>query len=230
MRPNPTASFFLQSGVFVTGLLFLLLTGCVSKQASTALPVIHGVSATVRVESRCDGSRGPYGTSASVRREADALVFEFLCDDPDPWATHLRRDAPLYEEEVVEVFLAPGVASPTNYFEFEISPTGVLFDARVFNPCGLHACIEVDTAWNCPGAEWGAQIDADARRWTARLKLPLDSLGPDARSTQEWRLNLYRIERPRNGRPTELQCWSPTLTDPGSFHRAAQFGIWRMER
>ena len=56
-----------------------------------------------------------------------ALHVRFDCADRDAWGTYRERDDPLYEEEVVEVFLAPGEADPRRYVELEVSPAGVLF-------------------------------------------------------------------------------------------------------
>ena len=59
-----------------------------------------------------------------------------------------RRDEPLYEEDVVEVFIDP-FGGGTTYYEFEVSPRGVLFDALIHNT--LDGNKEVDTAWIAEG-------------------------------------------------------------------------------
>src|SRR5581483_8361662 len=45
-----------------------------------------------------------------------ALYVRFDCDDRDIWGTFTQRDEPIYDEEVVEVFLASGADDPHNYF------------------------------------------------------------------------------------------------------------------
>src|SRR5918912_1166835 len=79
-----------------------------------------------------DGS-GPAVQQTVLRVCADAwmLYVRFECEDRDIWGTYTRRDDPIYDEEVVEVFIAPGLEDPIRYCEFEVSPNGVLFDARV---------------------------------------------------------------------------------------------------
>src|SRR5262245_11180750 len=89
--------------------------------------------------------------SARVGGDARALYVRFDCEDSEPWGTMRLRDDPIYEEEVVEVFLAPGLEPPRTYFEFEVSPAGVLFDARVENPHGRRSDMKVHTAWDCEG-------------------------------------------------------------------------------
>jgi hypothetical protein len=67
---------------------------------------------------------------------AHALFVRFDCRDPQARATFTARDAPLWQEDAVEVFLAAGVADPETYIELEVNPLGALFDARVANPGG----------------------------------------------------------------------------------------------
>ena len=52
------------------------------------------------------------------------LYVGFYCVDADIWGTYAARDDPLYEEEVVEVFLCPS-GDLRHYFEIEVSPRRV---------------------------------------------------------------------------------------------------------
>src|SRR5580765_718647 len=65
---------------------------------------------------RADGS-GPsvFPTTVRVCESDEALFVRFECEDRDIWGTYTERDDPLYEEEAVEVFLAPGGADPVEY-------------------------------------------------------------------------------------------------------------------
>ncbi len=177
-----------------------------------------------------DGS-GPatWKTAVRVCRDRFGLAVRFDCADRFAWGTHTERDDPLWQEEVVELFLGIGQADPRHYFEFEISPRGVLFDARVDNPTSKRADLSVDTSWNCPGIRWGAGAKETLlatglpEDWWAVLVLPWASLSaselPDI-----LRANFYRIERPTGGAP-EFSAWSPTLADPPDFHQPARFGF-----
>lgn len=168
--------------------------------------------------------RSPAQHQTVVRAGADqqALAVHFQCTDPDIWATMSKRDQPIYEEEVVELFLSPGPDTPTDYFEFEINPDGVLFDARIHNP-GQHGPIIVDHGWDCPGIRWAAARHDAINQWEACLYLPWAGLLGSAPPPHLWRGNFYRIERPREAAP-EFSCWSPTLVEPANFHIPAHFG------
>jgi len=172
-----------------------------------------------------DGS-GPAGqqTRARVCYDAQALYVHFDCDDRDIWGTCTQRNDPIYDEEVVEVFLGPGEADLVHYFEFEISPNGVLFDARIYNPTSERTELEWDESWNCPGIRWQAVRDDAANQWSAAIAIPWAGVAPPGDLPKVWRANFYRIERPRDAAP-EFSCWSPTMTEPADFHKSAYFGV-----
>lgn len=154
-----------------------------------------------------------------------ALYVRFDCEDRDAWGTFERRDDPIYEEEAVEVFLAPGGEDPTRYFEFEVSPRGTVFDARIHNPTSQRADMTGDPAWDCPGLRWAAGPGTDRQDWWAVLAIPWAGLLPPGEDLPRvWRANFYRIERPSDAEP-ELSGWSPTLTRPADFHKPARFGV-----
>lgn len=174
---------------------------------------------------RADGrARADQQTRVRVAHDGASLLVRFDCDDRDAWGTHRRRDDPLWEEEAVELFLAPGTEDPKVYFEFEVSPHGVLFDAIVRNPSGRRAELVVDRSWDCPGLRWRARREDAGAIWSAELAIPWDAVAPHTAVPRWWRANFYRIERPRDG-AAEFSCWSPTFTDPADFHRPERFGI-----
>jgi len=170
-----------------------------------------------------DGGAPRWSTRAGLAWSSDRLVVWFECEDTDAWGTLAERDAPLWTEEAVELFVAPGAADPRRYFEIEVSPRGVVFDAVVDSPHGDRRGLAVDAGWDCPGLETTVQPMGRAQDWRATISLPWAAVGPPTPS-RDWRLNLFRIERPRNGAPTEFSAWSPTFACPADFHRPARFG------
>jgi hypothetical protein len=173
-----------------------------------------------------DGS-GPaeQQTRARVCCDAHAIYVRFDCDDCDIWGTYTQRNEPIYDEEVVEVFLGPGEADPVRYFEFEVSPNGVLFDARIYNPTSQRSELEWDESWDCPGIRWQAERDDAANHWSAVIAIPWAPVAPPYGDLPPvWRANFYRIERPHGAVP-EFSCWCPTMTEPADFHKPAHFGV-----
>src|ERR1051325_9659467 len=60
------------------------------------------------------------------------LYIAFECEDADIWGTLTDRYDPIYDEEVVENFLCP-TGDVRRYYEINVSPRNVLFDAIVEN-------------------------------------------------------------------------------------------------
>ena len=155
------------------------------------------------------------------------LFVRFDCADTDIWGTYTQRDDAIYDEEVVEIFIAPGDATPVDYYEFEVSPNGVLLEVFAHNPTGDRAQMQLDFTWDCAGLQWVAQRDDAQNQWRVIYALPWASIGAPADLPTIWRANFYRIDRPRNGEP-EFSCWSPTMIDPADFHRPGYFGYLRI--
>jgi len=168
-----------------------------------------------------DGAVPDQATTVRVAHDAGALLVRFDCDDRDIWATHVDRDAPLWEEEAVELFVAPGGDDPAGYLEFEVNPLGTVFDARVVNPRGRRDSMRVDASWNAAGLNVAVSRPS-LRSWRVELAIPWSDLcaGDPPRV---WRANFFRIERPHDA-AAEFSCWSPTFTRPADFHKPALFG------
>jgi Carbohydrate-binding family 9 len=161
-------------------------------------------------------------TSVRVGRRGDALCIRFDGRDRAIVARHRAHDAPLWEEDVFEVFLAPGDESPRRYFELEVNPLGAVFDARVESPELRRASMHVETAWDCAGLR--ARVACRPGRWSADLRIPITALC-DGAFPPRWRANFYRIDRGTSGEPDEFSAWSPTFADPPDFHVPERFGI-----
>ena len=156
-------------------------------------------------------------TSVRVAWDADEMRVLFHAADTQIRATLTARDAPLYTEEVVEVFLDP-VGDGRCYFEIEVNPLNAVLDLVLRRNRSGYA---KDISWDCEGLRTCVRRDADA--WSAELAIPFPSLAaapPDPGTT--WRANFLRIDRPP-GVPRELSAWSPTGI--ANFHVPEQFGI-----
>ena len=167
-------------------------------------------------------------TSVAAWFDADRLSVLFSGADDHVVARHFERDAPLYEEDVVEVFLAPAAA--TVYFELEVSPKGTLFDARIESPDGERSTMRADRAWDCEGlfaAVRTASESGGISTLDILLRIPfaaLDRATPAAGET--WRANFFRIDRhPVHG--DEFSAWQPTFRTPPDFHVTGSFGTLR---
>ena len=162
--------------------------------------------------------------------DADYLYLGWICTDSDIQGTMTQRDSNLWEEEVVECFLAP--QEPTRYFELEWNPLGTIFDAMITNYLGkdgLSSRIEGDRSWDARNMKSIVVVEGTRnnheskdKEWRVEIALPFSDLNVAApKSGDCWRGNFYRYNR-TFGKPLELVAWSPTLTP--SFHEPNRFG------
>jgi hypothetical protein len=176
----------------------------------------------------------PFATRFRALWSAEALYARFDADDTSPWFTMRQRDASIWEEEVVEIFLDPA-GRGVDYFELEISPANVACDLRVRTP---YPNLKSETAFDLGGLETAVVLRGEgpgqAPGWTATAVMPFAGLRglPVPRDVRlppdpgdAWRFNVFRIKRP-NGpmRPKDgaiLAAWSPT--GGPSFHVPAAF-------
>jgi len=155
-----------------------------------------------------------WGTEVRVGWHGEELLVLFICQDPDPSATMTKRDDPLWEEDVVEIFIDP-FGDLDCYFEFEVNPLNTVLDVFIRRlPGGLRK----DFRWDCAGLRTATGLLAYG--WVAGLAIPFASFGEC--NLSQWRINFCRIERPK-GRPRELSAWSPSFA--GTFHLPERFGL-----
>ena len=185
----------------------------------------------VRLRCVTDGSVPRLTTTVVAWHDPDCLNVVFSTSDDHIHATYREHDAPLYEEDVVEIFLAPRTL--TRYYELEISPQGTVFDAAIDSPDGVRATMHVDRSWNCAGLLMAVRRTTEsdgAMTLDTVVRIPFAALGQDTPAEEEeWRGNFFRIDRhPDLG--DEFSAWQPTYRKPPDFHVAEAFGVLRFIR
>jgi len=160
-------------------------------------------------------------TAVRLGLRAGSLCVRFDGRDDGVVASLTKRDDPLWQEDVFEVFLSPS-DPPRLYYEFEVNPLGTLFDARVSSPELSRARMQVETTWDCEG--FAARVTRGPRRWSASLRIPLGQLCVGA-PPPVWRANFFRIDR---GAADEYTAWAPTYADPADFHLPGSFGLLKL--
>ena len=172
-------------------------------------------------------------TNARMVWDDRFLYVAFECKDTDIYATFTERDDPLYSQDVVELFVENKASTEGHYFEYEFSPTGVLFDLYLTAP------FKGDKTFSSKNLAAGAQIvgtlndpsDEDTG-YTVEVAIPFEDIyqkaGARPGNGEPMRLNLYRIDysTPKElGKPGEnarFLTWSPTTKI--NFHMPQRFG------
>lgn len=134
-------------------------------------------------------------TEAAVLWDDANLYVSFACTDPEPWTRYTSRDDRLWEEEVVEIFLDPD-GDGRQYAEIEVSPTNVVVDLLIAAP---RASGPGARQWNVAGLQ--TAVRRHAAGWVVEVAIPWASLADAGvkrapRAGDQWRVGLYRIERP----------------------------------
>jgi Carbohydrate-binding family 9 len=173
--------------------------------------------------------------STTVRAcwDGENLYLGFECQDTDIRATFTQRDDRVWQEEAVEAFIAP-YGDLRHYYEFQCSPINTIRDVKVISPNARAENVIFDGSWDCAGWQSAVSLQSEVNNpmlkgqvWIVEWRIPLGELldpaaGP-VLAGEEWRVNLFRIDRwPQE----EYSSWSVTPGFPFSFHRPTFFGRW----
>ncbi len=124
--------------------------------------------------------------------------------NPDLWGTLTARDAIVYNDNDIEVFIDPD-GDTHNYYELEVNPLGTVFDLMLIQTYrdGGPPII----AWDITGLRMGIETRGTANRagdrdegWTVELAFPwhiLREAAPGKRppnAGEQWRINFSRVE------------------------------------
>lgn len=189
---------------------------------------VPAVSQPARLRRSTDGAVPRLATTVAAYYDDRSLTVVFAASDDHVVATHLAHDAPLYEEDVFEIFIAPERLA--EYFEIEINPLATTFDARIESPDGERATMRADVSWSCEGlfaAVRHLRESNGASSTDAVLRIPFASLSRFTPSPDDtWRANFFRIDRHQEA-GDEFSAWQPTLRRPADFHVPSAFGRLR---
>lgn len=171
------------------------------------------------------GSLPRLETKVYCFQDEHSLSVLFAGEDDSVTASYREHDDPLYEEDVLEIFLAPETL--TTYWEIEVNPLGAIFDARVSSPYGTRGAMSVDRGWTCEGLQAFQKRDRNLSEGTWRfstlISIPFRSLSvPVPAPGDRWRANFFRIDRHPSG--DEFTAWQATARKPPDFHVPAAFG------
>lgn len=144
---------------------------------------------------------------------------------------HTLND-PIYEYEVMEAFISAGHDDPSTYFEFEVSPNNVTFNAFILNPSKVRAAgspfggayVSVPSPLDF-GITATTTLDRAAQTWvsTARIPLFIFNVNEGMAKGTRWRMNFFRtITAPDTFPAQRLGAWNPP--SQANFHMTPFFG------
>ncbi len=128
----------------------------------------------------------------------------------------------LYEEDCVELFLAPDPGERARYLEVEVGPLGHFFDIAIDR---RQKPVKSDTAWSSrPTIK--TTVDRAARKATIEVALRAPEITSALQKGARLPLGLYRME---GAGKRQYLAWSPTRTNRPDFHVPEAFGTLVLE-
>lgn len=138
------------------------------------------------------------------------LLFQFICLDFHIVSDFEQRDDPLYEQDVIEIFIDEQ-REGKRYMELEVSPKNVVFDAIITND-GIGNILSLDLAWDIDGLQTEV-ITSQPQYVTYYVRIPASNFTSPLEKDKKFKVNFYRIDEKVDG-TREFQAWSPT----GAIH------------
>jgi hypothetical protein len=171
-------------------------------------------------------------TQAKLCYSASALEISFIARDETNFHFDPEHgtNGNIWAYEVMEVFIHKGTDDPQTYFEFEVSPNNVTFQAFIYNPSKVRAeGAPFDHAFISNPATDGfsavTKLDRRAKTWVSDVTIPLGLFNVDVGAAKgtEWRFNFFRtVTSPSTFPDQQLGAWS--VPDTASFHKTPFFG------
>ncbi|KAJ2796710.1 hypothetical protein H4R20_005443, partial [Coemansia guatemalensis] len=134
----------------------------------------------------------------------------------------------IWEYEVVEAFIYKGTDDPQTYFEYEVSPNNVTYNAFVYNPSRTRAAgAPFDHAFiSNPFADGFAvntELDKKKHIWKSSNTIPLALFNGENPKGSSWRMNFFRtVTSPKTYPDQQLCGWKNT--NAANFHITSAFG------
>ena len=174
----------------------------------------------------CSSGTGGHGNGQSTPTihgssfcwSPEYLHIRFVCQDDYVVSDFTERDQPLYEQDVVELFIDEH-GDGRNYIELEVSPHNVIFDALIHNN-GDGSELITDVTWQLEGLQTAVEVDRQGHR-VYLIHIPAINFKSPLMKGVCWKVNVYRIDENVQGE-REYQAWKPT--GAVNFHIPARFG------
>jgi hypothetical protein len=165
-------------------------------------------------------------TSARLLWDDQALYLGFDADDADINAQLTERDAPVYRDDAVEIFINPNPKQETLYYGFEMNARGAVYDYLNYNErtffkrydaTGLKIATSIRGTMN-------VRTDTD-NGWSLEAAIPwanFEELSRRPAVGATWKANINRWDGvPPNRR---MSTWSDPKNADSWPHGASHFG------
>lgn len=183
-----------------------------------------------------DGQQASQTTLVKLKYDDDYLYIDFECQQNPFWKenTYKQHNTEMWNQEVFELFIAEGEATPTRYLELEINPNNALFVGWIENLTKETPQKLTFVPYENAGITHG--VKASCETWSGKMQIPWTLLGG---KKDTYRLNFYRIVSLQSHpnpdwkcTPAECDftCLSPSMSGATPrFHRPDAFGTLHLK-
>ncbi|MEP6591794.1 MAG: carbohydrate-binding family 9-like protein [Gemmatimonadota bacterium] len=146
----------------------------------------------------------PLATRFKLAWDASHLYVAVQLEEPDLWATLTQRDAVIYHDNDIELFIDPD-GDGLRYFELELNALNTPWDLFLAKPYrdGGHG----DNSWDIAGLRSAVWLDGTLndsrdrdRGWSVEIAIPWQAFSDSGRTRlpprrgDRWRINFSRVE------------------------------------
>ena len=192
----------------------------------------------------------PLRTRAKMCWDSRAFYFAFELEEPHVWATLKQRDAVIFQDNDIELFIDPD-GDTHAYYELEVNAFGTEWDLLLIKPYRDHPSPAV-TGWDIAGLQTAVHVDGTLndpsdrdRGWSVEVAIPWPALGEGSaapsppRAGDLWRVNFSRVEwetvqdgtlttkacDPTTGKPLSEHNWVWSPQGAIAMHRPEEWGL-----
>lgn len=152
------------------------------------------------------GRKARSRTEGRILWSAKYLHVGFKAYDRDIWGYFKKRDSNTYFEDVLEIFIRPGLkARFDSYYNFEINPLGTIYDAFNVKKNAGGEDAHRWSRWNCRGLKVGVLVKGtlndcsdEDEYWQLEAAIPFASLptlcGRAPSVGDVWKFHLARYD------------------------------------
>jgi len=181
------------------------------------------------------GARGELRTRVRMLWTDTHWYLAWTMEDPDVHAEMAERDARVFQEDSVELFVDPD-GNERNYAQVIANARGTVMDQMV-NKAPSAGGFE-SLSWTLEGLAVAVSVEGTAnnskdkdQQWVCEMAIPFASLaslagtaGIPPKPADQWRVNLCRNEHDRRSGEGQVVNTAWSRTDKRGFHAPNRFG------
>lgn len=184
-----------------------------------------------------DSTTAPVKTTAKMLWDNKYLYLAIVCEDSSVWSDIEKRDGPLWDQDVIEIFIDPD-GDGKNYIEVGIAPNGTICDILMSKSYFEGGTYNLD--YNIQGLICKSVVEGNlnssngSKQWICEVAIPFKGfpskqLVEVPRAGYIWRVNICRMDKTFNGANAGLFSWNylggrKFKNGSFTFHNPEKFG------